>query len=233
MCGRSKRGDDTESSPRFWFQERPAAEYATPTQRITQRNGSGPRRRGDMLRRLRCRCPPERLESARRPSVADRRPDPLRSRRIVRHCPGRLYQLTGRQPMTPQNDAPRRIAHETVQRRVVLQPLQLDHRSHERRIIHRRGRHLRTRTADARDHHDRQENRQATRNHWLQRYRVASPRVNGFRCTSVLTTNGCRRHQCSRAPAMRRDQKSARESIGGYPIAGLRARTRDAMWIMC
>lgn len=55
----------------------------------------------------------------------------------------------------------------------------------------------------------------------------------GFRCTSVLTTNGCRRHQCSRAPAMRRDQKSARESIGGYPIAGLRARTRDAMWIMC
>ena len=215
------------------LQKRPAAEYATLTRLTTQRNGSGPRRRGDVLRRLRCRRPPDRLVSARRPRVADRRPDPLRPGRIVRHCPGRLHQLTGRQPMTPKNDAPRRIAHETVQRRVALQPLQLDHRSHKRRVIHGRGRHLRTRTADARDHRDRQENRQATRNHWLQRYRVASPHVNGSRCSSVLTTHTCRRHQCSRAPAIRRDPKCASESIGGYPIAGLRPRPRYTMWIMC
>lgn len=145
-------------------------------------DGSGPRRSGrrtDVYRRLwrgRTDRPP--ALDPRRALVTDRRPHPLGTIRVVRHGPRSLHQLSGGEPMSPENHATSRVPHQAVQCRVVRQTLEIDHRVHERRIIDGRGRQLGAVASPRRDQRGDKHDCEKARDHWQQRYPRAAGNVN-------------------------------------------------------
>ena len=112
------------------------------------------------------------------PRAGDRRPDPRRTIRVIGHGPRSLHQLSGGESVSPENYTTSRVAHQTVERGVTRQALELDHRPNEGRIIYRRGRHSRAVARSTGDDDDGKHDCESARDHWQQRYLVAARHVN-------------------------------------------------------
>lgn len=145
-----------------------------------------PRRRADMHRRPgRCgQTPPPALD-ARRSPAGDGGPHPLGPIRVGRHGPRGLYQLRCGEPVSPENHATSRVAHQTVQRAVVGQTLQVDHRVHESRVVYGRGRQLAPVAPQPRDQQGGEHDGERARNHLLQRYLGGRERGRGKRSPAL------------------------------------------------
>ena len=170
---------------------------------------------------------------ARRSRARNRRPDPRCTIGVVRHGPRSLHQLAGGESIPSENHPTRRVAHQAVERGVIRQTLELDHRANERRIIYRRGRHPRAVTGSTGDDDGGKHDCKSACDHWQQRYLVAAGHVNRgpngpiLRAMSGAGTATVRRQGC--AAGLRRP----RNRIGGYPMSGQPSREPGALWITC
>ena len=80
--------------------------------------------------------------------------------------------------MSPENHSTSRVPHQTVERGVIRQALELDHRANERRVIYRRGRHPRAVAGTSGYDDGGKPDCESACDHWQQRYLVAARRVN-------------------------------------------------------